>query len=324
MRRVAGLFVLLVLAGTAGARNLLPKPRFGFQMRASPFTIFPGADSEWCEYRRLPNRKPMDVNAFRLRMPAGAHHFVIWAYGGSLSDDDAFPSEPVESVGCTGVSPDEFLPQVLIPIQEPNGKFEFPEGVSLHLKAREQVWLNPHMLNGGSRPLYPDIRFNFYRAKRGTVRHHAYGLVAGNITDIRIPAGAEQTMTAEWTAPVPIVIFQLATHQHRLGIYANIQLVDPDGIGRRIIYENEDWEHPWSFKPDPPIRLGRGQKMRITCRWRNTDDHEVRFGPETTDEMCFILGFFYRDESPEEAVRSQQCLTTARGFLCTFAPKVGD
>ena len=73
-----------------------------------------------CEYRRLPNRKAVDIQGFDLRMPEGAHHFVVWAYGGDTQDDSRFPQGPVESVGCTGVLSDELAPQVLIPIQNPN------------------------------------------------------------------------------------------------------------------------------------------------------------------------------------------------------------
>jgi hypothetical protein len=140
--------------------------------------------------------------------------------------------------------------------------------------------------------------------------------------DIDIPAGGDQTITAEWTAPVDLTVIQLATHQHRLGTYANIELVDADGVTPRKIYENKDWEHPHSYWPDEPIRLARGRKMRITCTWHNTDDRPVRFGPETTDEMCFILGFYYRDSGDTAPVVGGGCLPARQGLLCPLAPVV--
>jgi hypothetical protein len=323
MRTLLAVSLLLVLAldATAAGRGLR-KPRRGFQVKVGAFTVQPGEDLEMCEYRRLPNRRPVDVTGFELRMPAEAHHFVVWAYGGGLEDDRRFPQGPVESVGCSGISPDELIPQVLIPIQTPDARFRFPEGVAIRLEPRQQVWLNPHLRNFGASPISPDIRFNFYRARKGTVKHYAHGLIVGNMTDIRIPAGGDQTLTAEWTAPVALTLIQLATHQHRLGTYANIEIVEPEGVTRTTVYENRDWQHPRAFWPRPAIRLAKGQKMRITCTWHNTDDHVVRFGPETTDEMCFILGFFYRDEGDTEPVRGGGCLAAKSGLLCPLAPAV--
>ena len=306
-------------AGHAGLR--LRKPVHGFQMKVSDFTVHAGEDLEVCEYRRLPNKKPIDVTGFKVRMPEGAHHFLVWSYGGNLQDDARFPKGPVERVGCTGLAPDEIIPQVLIPIQTPNARFRFPKGIGLRLEAHKQVWLNPHLKNVTPDALTPDIRFNFYRAKKGEVKHYAEGLIAGNAANINIPAGGEQTLTAEWTAPVNLNVVQLATHQHRLGTYANIELVTPDGTPQKI-YENEEWQHPHSYWPDPPIRLAKGGKMRITCTWRNTDTHAVRFGPETTDEMCFILGFYYRDDGDVEPVHSTQCIPAKQGLLCIGAPAI--
>jgi hypothetical protein len=323
MRTALAVGLFLALAAPATARHLKkPAPGHGFQMRTSKFVVHPGEDLEVCEYRRLPNRKAMDVNAFELRMPPEAHHFVVWSYGGSLTDDSKFPHGPVESVGCSGVPPDEFIPSLLIPIQTPDSRFRFPEGIALHLEPHKQVFLNPHLKNFTATPLTPDIRFNFYRAKAGTVRHYAEGLVAGNITDIHIPAGGEQTMTVEWTAPVNLTLIQLASHQHRLGTYANIEMVEPDGVTRTLLYENQDWQHPWSLWPNPPIRLEKGRKMRITCTWHNTGDHQVNFGVETTDEMCFILGFYYRDDGDTAPVVTDECLPAKQGLLCPFAPAV--
>lgn len=325
MRTALALGVLVTLATVAAGAPYLKKPKRGFQMRVGDYTVQPGQDFEWCEYRRLPNKKPIDVTGFRLRMPPQAHHFVVWAYGGSL-DDSQLPQGPVEAVGCSGISPDEFVPQVLIPIQTPNARFRFPEGIALRIEPNQPVWLNPHLKNYDPEPITPDIRFNFYRARKGTVRHYAHGLIVGNIMDIRIPAGGNQTLTAEWTAPADLTLIQLATHQHRLGTYANIELGTPDGAGRTMIYENEDWQHPSTFWPKPEIRLVKGQKMRITCTWHNTDAQVVGFGPETTDEMCFILGFYYRDDGDTDPIVDGQCLPgkPGGGLLCPFAPAVSQ
>jgi hypothetical protein len=325
MRILLTLPLVLALVSAADGRTLLKKPKRGFQVKVSEFTIMPGQDLEVCEYRRLPNKKPMDVDGFELRMPAGAHHFVIWAYSGNEQDDSKFPQGPVESVGCAGIGPGELAPQVLIPIQSPNARFRFPEGVALRLEPHQQVWLNPHMKNFDAAPIQPEVRFNFHRAKKRTVKRHAEGMIIGNMANIRVPAGGGQTITAEWTSPADLTLIQLATHQHQLGTYANIELPDATGQAWNRIYENTDWEHPRDYWPDPPIRLAKGDKIRITCTWDNTEGvREVRFGPETTDEMCFILGYYLRDDGDTAPITGGGCLPARRGLLCPLAPAVAQ
>jgi hypothetical protein len=324
MRLLAAL-VVVSLIGSAHAGSLRkPKAGKGFQTRVGEYSIGPGQDVEMCEYRRLANKKPIDVSRFKLRMPPGAHHFALWTYGGSITDDSQFPEGPVESVGCTGIAPDEFIPQLLIPTTTPNAAYKFPKGVALQIDAHEQVFLNPHMRNPGATPITPDVRFNFYAAKKGSVEHYAEGLTFGNSTDIKIPARGDQTLTSEWVVPINITIIYLTTHAHSRAVYANVALVEPDGVTRTLLVESYDWEHPDSLWPQGGLRLEKGRKLRVTCTWHNEDDHEVRFGPETTDEMCYGIGFFYRDTGDTTPVVGSGCLPSTKGLLCPAAPAATD
>jgi hypothetical protein len=317
---------LLVVSVALASAAPLRKPKRGFQVKAAAFAIEKEQDVEVCEYRRLPNRKRMLVDSFEIRMPPGAHHFVIWGYNGSLPGPEGFPSAPVPSTGCTGLVRDDLFPSVVIPLQSPNARFRFPRGVALEIEPQKQVWLNSHMKNFQADTITPDIRFNFHAANPAKVKHVANGLVIGTM-NFDIPAGGDGMVTSEWTAPVDLNLLQLVTHQHRLGTYANIEVVDPvTGLPNKI-YENSDWEHP--VPPQPGVtRLVKGQKIRITCQWRNTDARDIGFGPLTTDEMCFILGYFYRDPGDTEPLRSPSCLPTNTGgtkggILCPLAPVVG-
>ena len=101
-------------------------------------------------------------------------------------------------------------------------------------------------------------------------------------------------------------------------------VVAPDGVGRELLVETFDWQHPTSVWPEGGLRLTKGRKMRVTCTWHNTEAHEVRFGPETTDEMCFAIGFFYRDAGDTTPVSGSGCLPSRKGLLCPLAPAVSD
>jgi hypothetical protein len=318
--------LLVAVPAVAATGPRLRKPKRGFQMRTTPFVIPPGADEEWCEYRRLPNRREMEAQAFELRMPAGAHHFVLWAYNGSVTDDAQFPDDPVKVPGCTGIGPrDSFMPVNLLGMQTPNGRVRFPEGIAVRLKPRQQVWLNPHMKNFTGEDLHARVVFNITPARKGSVRHHAESFVVGNIVGIDVPAGGRQTLVSEWTAPADLNVIQVSSHQHRLGTYVSASLEQPDGSFAQI-FENFDWEHPrelwthttapWKDLAPPVLRVTRGQRMRFTCRWHNTDPHPVRFGVETTDEMCFVTGYFYRDDETTPPISGPGCFTVKEGLMC--------
>lgn len=321
MGRILLVLALMLVTRPLDAGTRLRKPSRGFQMKVGRYVIQPGADVEVCEYRRLPIRRAMDAGAFELRMPAGAHHFALWGYGGGLGDD-AFPTAPVENVGCTGIARDDPFPRLLIPTQNPDTTLRFPPGVALRLEPGQQVFLNPHLKNTDGKPLTPDIRFNFIKAKRGTVRHYAQGLTFGNMTAIRIPPRGEQTITAEWTVPADITIVSLSTHQHQLGTFARIHLVAPDGGSVQTLVESRDWKHPVTRWWTDGLPLTSGRKLRITCTWRNTEEREVRFGPETTDEMCFAIGFFYRPTNDGGEITGAGCFPSDHGLLCPGAPTI--
>ncbi len=318
------LLLSALLAPAHGATKLRrPAPGRGFQTSVGQYTIDPGQDLEVCEYRRLANKKPMDVSRFKLSMPSGAHHFALWKYGGSLPDS-AFPAGPVRSTGCTGAASDEFIPQLLIPTSNPNTEFRLPKGVALRLEPHQPVFLNPHMRNIGGEPVVPDVRFNFYKARKGSVQHVAEGFTFGNSNDIRIPAGGDQTLTAEWGVPIDLTIVVISTHQHRLGTSVTVELVGEDGASRSLLVKSTDWAHPRSTWPRGGLRLEKGRRLRITCTWHNTDPQEVRFGPKTTDEMCYAIGFFYRDAGDTTPVVGSGCLPSDTGLLCPGVPALAD
>jgi hypothetical protein len=154
------------------------------------------------------------------------------------------------------------------------------------------------------------------------VQHRVSGFTVGSMAGIDIPAGGEQTLTSEWEAPVDLTIVHLTAHQHQLGIYANFAVVPAGGGAPVSVYDNDDWEHP--YQRDEPLQLAKGEKLRVTCRWRNTNAHPVRFGPETTDEMCFAIGFYYRNDGSTAPVGGAGCLPGKRGLLCPLARVVSS
>ena len=95
------LILALLFATVADAKRLhLRRPHRGFQMRMAPFVVAPGGDREGCEYLTTPNREPMDVGEFALKVTPGTHHFVVWEYLGADHDPAHFWSGIAYAPGC--------------------------------------------------------------------------------------------------------------------------------------------------------------------------------------------------------------------------------
>ena len=72
---------------------------------------------------------------------------------------------------------------------------------------------------------------------------------------------------------------------------------------------------PWKDQDPPVLPLRSGQKIHFTSEWQNFTDGPVRAGVNTTDEMCFILGYYWREDEGVP-IRGPGCFPTKEGILC--------
>jgi len=315
---VLALLAVLTVVSSAGARGIhLRKPKHGFQMRMGKFTIPPAHEREVCEFRTLPNPKAIDVQQFEFLMSPGSHHFALWAYLGQDRNPADFPRTIVDSPGCIGVGPrDTFDRALLGGAPSPHEVTRFPPGIALRLAPHQLVILNSHYINGSATsPLTPQIVFNVTRARPSAVRHHAEQMTIGNYA-IHIPPLGTASTTADWIAPFPMNVIQLSSHEHKRGTRVTIHLLS-GGQDTGQIFENDDWNHPFEYWPVAPIRVEPGDGFRFTCEWKNDDDYPVGFGVTTNDEMCFMVGYYYRDDESVPPPPVPNCLLQESGLLCS-------
>lgn len=320
-RVVASLAAVTLLAapGSAGRVHLRHPPR-GFQMRMGKFTIPPATEREVCEYRTFPNDKAMDVQQFEFKMNAGTHHFALWAYFGGDRNAADFPRGIVEAPGCIGLGPrDSFQRALLGGAPNTHELTRFPPGIAVRLEPHQPVFLNSHYINASlTDSLTPDILFNVIPAKKGSVLHHAENLTVGAY-DIHIPARSTASTTAEWVVPYDLNVIQLSSHEHKRGTKVTINLT-AGGQNMGQIFENDDWDHPYEYWTPTPLHLRQGDVFRFTCNWTNNDDHPVTFGVTTDDEMCFMTGYYYRDDEATPPPSAPGCFLQDHGLLCSAAP----
>ncbi len=284
-------------------------------MRMGKFTIPPASEREVCQFRTMPNRKEFDAQSFEFAMTPGSHHFALWAYDGDHTEAD-FPRAIVDSTACIGLGPtDSFNKALLGGAQSPRVTTRFPPGIAVRLQPHQPVFLNSHYINGSlTQPLTPSVVFNVTRARPGSVRHHAEQMTIGAF-QIDIPPHGTASATAEWIVPFDLNVIQLSSHQHKRGIRFTIdRMAAGQDVGQ--MYENDDWHHPNEYWPTTPIRVPAGDGFRFTCEWKNDDDYPVHFGVTTNDEMCFMVGYYYRDDESVPPPPAPNCLHETGGLLC--------
>ena len=311
----------LALGTIADARRLhLRRPHRGFQMRMKSFVVQPGGDREGCEYLTTPNREPMDVGEFALKVTPGTHHFVVWEYLGTDHDPKDFWSGIAFAPGCVGLGPrDAVVANAnLFGMLSGHVRVRFPPGVAVRLDPHAAVFANLHFHNYSTTDVATDAVFNFIPAPRGTVRHHAQALTVGP-TQIDIPAQGSASLTGEWHTPIDLNMVQLSTHQHHRGTLMTVHRIDAAGndLGEEV--ESPSWEHPTVQWYPQALRIAAGEGFRFTCTWENPDDHPVHFGVTTEDEMCFVTGYFYPDDDAVH-VTPPGCIPQGAGIEC-FVPK---
>jgi hypothetical protein len=150
------------------------------------------------------------------------------------------------------------------------------------------------------------------------VKHHAQNLVVGTI-NFEIPPKGTGSVTAEWRAPANLHIVNLSTHQHRRGTRVAVSRIDAAGNDMGDLVLSTRWEHPTVRWFPEAMDLPAGEGFRFTCDWSNPDDHAVRFGVTSEDEMCFVTGYFYLDDD-DATVTGPGCFPQGSGLQCFVAP----
>jgi hypothetical protein len=172
-----------------------------------------------------------------------------------------------------------------------------PDGVGKPLKKGSDLVLNIHYHPSG-RPESDQGEVALYFAKN-PVAQRALTIPLRN-RDIDIPPGEKNYIrTASITAPIAVTVHGITPHMHNLGREMKVTATLPDG-SRQVLIDVQDWDWNWQdqYQFATPIHLPRGTKVDLWARYDNSKDNprnpqnppkRVRFGEQTTDEMCLAF-----------------------------------
>jgi mono/diheme cytochrome c family protein len=138
--------------------------------------------------------------------------------------------------------------------------------------------------------------------------------------DLKIPAGNPRyQVTTTFVTPVSLEVIAIFPHMHLLGREMKVTATLPDGEVRPMIWI-KDWDFNWQgqYVYKTPLVLPKGTTIKLQATYDNSSNNPrnpyspprvVRWGENTTDEMCFA---FIECETSHPADRRQVLLSLAR------------
>lgn len=150
---------------------------------------------------------------------------------------------------------------------------------------------------------------------------------------LRIPAGESRYIAkTDVTIPFDITVHSVTPHMHLLGREMTVTATVP-GVGNKKLVRVPDWDFNWqtTYAFKQPIALPAGSKIDVEARYDNSTNNpvnpsnpprEVRWGEDTTDEMC--IAFLRYTVDSEHLTQGQIAKGAPDGMgAATFESEIG-
>lgn len=247
------------------------------------WTRAPGTEGYTCV--RKTTTEELYVNSFEAINPLGTHHTLL-TMGAANGADETTPCTAADnhplSVFGSGVG---------------TNPLTLPKGVAIKIPADTQLLLNLHLFNTSDKPLTGTSGTRVRAIPQSEVVDVAEGILAGTIA-LDIPAGETKTSIGYCTMTSDVTLVAVAPHMHQIGIYERI-VAESSTDGDVVLHDAPYDFNEQSYHLIEPLKLAKGDRVRVECTHKNTTTTDVRFGDSSLAEMCFAGIYRYpADGSP--------------------------
>jgi hypothetical protein len=178
-----------------------------------------------------------------------------------------------------------------------------PPGVAIRIPKGAKLVLQVHYHKTG-RPEVDQSELALYWAKM-PVKEVIHTSSVGDASFQLKPGVAGQVVKASMDVPFDATLWEILPHMHMLGTDMKVTAILPDGTVKPLIWV-KNWDFNWqmNYRYKEPIRLPEGSRIEVVATYDNTASNPnqpsnppqlVKFGEQTTDEMCFAFLNFSRD-----------------------------
>jgi hypothetical protein len=251
-------------------------------------SVEPG-DSFECYYTDITTDRDIFVNSSTGRQGAGGHHITIYY---------ATVPQPPGHHKCIDVEMAEWR-QVGAAANDPKGDgvIDLPPGIAVKIPAGQQIVVQTHYINATSKAKDVEDEITVHLLKKEEVKRFAQGFVVVDGT-FEIPPHANYSRTGVCTVKRDLDLIMILGHMHERGQHYKLEHLDANGKVLATMLD-QDWEasfasHPPTsrFTPEKPYKLSKGDKLRQTCTWKNTEEEKVLFPVE----MCVAFSMYLDDD----------------------------
>jgi hypothetical protein len=182
-----------------------------------------------------------------------------------------------------------------------------PDGLGKYLQAGSDLVMQVHYHANG-KPETDQSQVGIYFTKQ-PVEHVVTGVALLN-PRLDIPAGAKRHESkVSATLPVDVTAIGVFPHMHLVGREMKVWAETPAGESVPLVWI-KDWNFNWQdqYTFAEPVRLPKGTQIKLVAYYDNTSDNpsnpnnppkRVRWGEETTDEMCLCTVQVYTDRDED-------------------------
>jgi hypothetical protein len=264
----------------------------------SPFEIpASGRDVYRCFVIPIPTQADRTVAAVEFR-PGNrkvVHHAIFYldSNGAARKKDEADPGPGYESFGGPGIVPTGGLGG-WAPGAMPRN---LPDGLGKMLRKGSDLVLQIHYHPDG-KPETDQSTVGIYFTK--TPAKHIVGGLAVRTRKLDIPAGESRYHVTAESAPLPVdaQAIGIAPHMHYIGKEMRVVAETPEGETIPLIWI-KDWDFNWQgqYLYKSPIKLTKGTVIKLDAYYDNSEENprnpstppkHVKWGEQTTDEMCLL------------------------------------
>lgn len=237
----------------------------------------PGTEGYTCARRT--NTEDLYVNAFDAIKPLGTHHTLL-TMGKANAPDGVTP--------CTAA---DNYPLSIFGSGVGTNPLELPDGLVVKVPKDTQLLLNLHLFNTGDQELTGTSGTRVRTIPKADVVDVAEGILAGTLS-IDVPAGETKTTIGYCTMTSDVTIIAVAPHMHQLGIYEKV-VAQSSSEGEVVLNDAPYDFNEQSYHLVEPVKMAKGDKVRVECTHKNTTPKDVTFGDSSLAEMCFAGLFRY-------------------------------
>ncbi|MCS6976053.1 MAG: redoxin domain-containing protein [Gemmatales bacterium] len=172
-----------------------------------------------------------------------------------------------------------------------------PEGVGYFLPKNSDVVVQVHYHRTG-KVEKDQLRIGLYFSKT-PVKERLQPIVLPGPFLVIPPGEANFVVRGAIRVNQPVTLYQITPHMHLLGRKIRADVTFPDGQRLNLI-NIDDWDYNWqeTYIFHEPIRVPEGSVFSVEAVFDNSESNPlnpnrppkpVRFGEQTTDEMCFVF-----------------------------------